>query len=679
MNDNRALLKICFRNSALYTLIIFSGLLFLSACSFSLAEDITPPPGAEVPVIEPSQPLPEGPLYPMVHPDPSAGAQIYAEKCAPCHGVDGLGNGEMADELPFPPPAIGTADLARSSSPADWYAIITNGNIERRMPPFISLTDRQRWDVTAYLYALSSNPETVTLGEEVFQTNCASCHGEGGIGDGSEAADLSANPSNLIDQEYMANVTDEQLFQVISDGDEPTMPAFGEQLSPEERWALTAYLRSQTFLSPVAGISSQGTPEPPTGTKNTQTPGTPLATEEASGLGVVEGQVVSASGGDIPSNLTVALHGFDQMQQTFFAEIDASPEGEFIFENVEMPPGRTFLATVNYQEMGYSSDISVVDENTSNLALVIPYFETTTDTSILSVDRLHLLFSYLEPDILRVVEMYIISNPGNEIVVAPENGKPVLSFNLPEGATNLQFEDGVVGERYIQTQNGFGDVAVIRPGMGQHQVVYSYDVPYKSKLDFIRPLDVPVDAVVVLIPEDGLRVSGDQLRDMGTRDVQGIPYHLYSSGRLEAGTDLAIDISGRPRGGLGLAIGSNSSLVVGLVAFGVVLIVAGVWFYTRSRKERPEEREYDADDEYPAGENGDDLDVLFDAILALDDQYKAGELPQEAYQKRRSELKDRIKDLMGSEATEEPGGQGAREQGSQGAGEPGGRGAREEG
>ena len=116
--------------------------------------------------------------------------------------------------------------------------------------------------------------------------------------------------------------------------------------------------------------------------------------------------------------------------------------------------------------------------------------------------------------------------------------------------------------------------------------------------------------------------------------------------------------------------------MVGLVAFGVVLIVAGVWLYTRSRKERPEEREYDADGEYPAGENGDDLDMLFDAILALDDQYKAGKLPQEAYQKRRSELKARIKELMGSDATEEPGGQRDREQGSQEAGEQGSEGDR---
>jgi hypothetical protein len=35
-----------------------------------------------------------------------------------------------------------------------------------------------------------------------------------------------------------------------------------------------------------------------------------------------------------------------------------------------------------------------------------------------------------------------------------------------------------------------------------------------------------------------------------------------------------------------------------------------------------------------------------DAIIALDDQYKAGNLSEEAYQKRREELKARLKSKL---------------------------------
>jgi len=628
--------------------ITISTLLILSACSFSLAEDITPPPGAEVPVEAPTQPPLRGPLYPLVSPDPSAGSQIYAEKCAPCHGNTGLGDGSMAGQLPVPAPALGTDDIARLASPAEWYAIVTQGNLEQRMPPFNSLTDRQRWDVVAFLYSLSNPSQRVAQGKSLYQANCLSCHGQRGDGGGPDIYDLSVPPTNFTDQEYMAGMSGEQLFQVISDGKSADMPAFAENLSAEERWALTAYLRSLTFASHAAASDLPET-SAPIATIDSEATQAPQATESASGLGRVEGQVISVSGGEIPANITVTLYGFDQMQQTFSQETLVEPDGIFSFEDVAMPEGRAFLASMEYEGVVYSSDIAVVDPETTSMVLMLPYYETTTDASILSVDRLHLLMEYIDPDTLRFVEMYVISNPGDRIVVAPGEGEPVVAFTLPEGATNLQFQDGVVGERYVEMPDGFGDVAVVRPGAGQHQVIYSYDLPYKSKLEFNQPIDLPVNAVVILLPEDGLRIKGEQLSDMGTRDVQGLAYRMYSSDPIEAGDNLVMDISGRPNsGGPTLALGSNTNLVIGLLAFGISLILVGGWLYLRTRNRQIDEDESMLDQESTLDEDGENVDMLLDAILALDDQYKAGELPEEAYTKRRAELKARIKEKLGS-------------------------------
>ena len=235
-------------------------------------------------------------------------------------------------------------------------------------------------------------------------------------------------------------------------------------------------------------------------------------------------------------------------------------------------------------------------------------------------------------------------------------GQPVITYELPAEATNLQFQDGLVGERYVELPNGFGDLAVIRPGAGQHQVIYSYDLPYQNKLDFDHPIDLPVNAVVVMLPEDGLRIKSEQLTDMGTRDVQGLAYRLYSSDLIQAGSMLDLDISGRPRtGGPQFSLGSNTNLVIGFLAFGVTLILAGSWLYVRSRNGRAEQDgDKDGNGPIPA-ETEQDIDVLLDAVLALDDQYKAGELPEEAYVKRRAELKDRIKELMRSEGASEHG------------------------
>ena len=150
--------------SVLVFLVTFTACL-LAACS--LAADITPPPNYQPPTnLESQAEVSNGPVYPLVSPDIAAGAGIYAEKCAPCHGPTGMGDGFRASEIPDVP-ALGKAEVARQSTPADWYSIVTEGNLERLMPPFTSLSDRERWDVVAYAYTLSMAEETISRGNEL--------------------------------------------------------------------------------------------------------------------------------------------------------------------------------------------------------------------------------------------------------------------------------------------------------------------------------------------------------------------------------------------------------------------------------------------------------------------------------------------------------------------------------
>jgi mono/diheme cytochrome c family protein len=638
-------------------LIIFS--IIAPGCSFSLAEDITPPPGSEIRAPLQTQSPSSEISYPMMPPDPSSGAPIFAEKCAPCHGPAGLGDGPQASGLPNPPAALGSPDVARQASPANWYNIVTRGNLERFMPPFNSLTDRQRWDVVAYALTLSISPEQIARGDELYEENCASCHGASGKGDGSEAASLAVPPTAFTDQQSMANRTGGELFAAIGAGIAPGMPAFADQLSEAERWDLVAFLRSLTIAAgesiaqaPTPGGTAEETAE------GTEVPGTtqvPPSSSEAAGKGRISGQVVSATGNSqIPSDLIITLHGFDQMQEVLTDSMALLPDGSFGFEEVEMPEGRAFLASLEYQGVPYSSDVIVVEPGSTELTLPITFYETTTDLGVISVDRLHLLFEYIEPNTLRVIELYIISNQGDRIVVPRVEGEPVLTFTLPPGATNLQFEDGTLGERFSQTPGGFGDTAPIRPGASQHQVVYTYDLPYTRQLEFTHPFDLPVNAVVLLLPADGIKVNGDLLREMGPTEVQGITYEMYSTGRIEAGANLQLTVSGRPGGGAGLfaSSGSGSGLVIGALAFGSALIISGIWLYRRNRKE-PRRKGVGALEDQVSQERGSlyaaqDANTLMDAILALDDRYRAGELPEGAYRQRRAELKSRLKSQLGS-------------------------------
>src|SRR4030065_654876 len=128
----------------------------LSACSFSLAADITPPPGSEIqPAQQATEPVASSPVYPIVPPDLENGAKLYNQECAQCHGTRGLGDGPQAAQLSVSVATLVLSDFARLYTPADWYTIVTQGNMEKFMTAFANLTDRQRWDVVAYAMSLS--------------------------------------------------------------------------------------------------------------------------------------------------------------------------------------------------------------------------------------------------------------------------------------------------------------------------------------------------------------------------------------------------------------------------------------------------------------------------------------------------------------------------------------------
>ena len=231
-------------------LLLLPLALLLSACS----GDITPPAGSEQ-RLENEIPLStSGPLYPILAPDPQSGASIYVEECAPCHGLQGGGDGPQATQLTISVAALNAPEMARQATLAEWYTLVSEGDLERSMPPFTHLTDRQKWDVAAYAYTLSVSTEMLTQGQALYAQNCAACHGESGRGDGPQAAGLSARPANLAVQARMVNQSDADLVATISSGVGSIMPGFAEQLSEAERWALAGFVRTFSFASPPRSL-----------------------------------------------------------------------------------------------------------------------------------------------------------------------------------------------------------------------------------------------------------------------------------------------------------------------------------------------------------------------------------------------------------------------------------------
>lgn len=629
-------------------LFLFASL-GLTGCNFTLAADVTPPPGyQQQPIAAAQVETTSGPLFPLIPPNPDSGKAIYLEKCEPCHGNSGLGDGSRSQDLPNPVPPIGSAEFARRASPAQWFTIVTQGNLERMMPPFASLTDRQRWDVVAYVYSLSINPDTVAQGAELFGQNCASCHGAAGEGDGPLAGSLTM--PDLNDQEFAAAKSGVDFYRAIEEGISPGMPAFRDQLNEAEIWALSTFLRTLSFTKPITNVA-EATPVLEETGSATEAPAettleTPEATKAPVKTGVVGGVVKNASGGQLPVGENVMLHVFDQMQLVYTDTTQILEDGTYSFGGIEIQPGRSYLSTVDYDGIVYGSDLVQANSESSSVEMQVEVFDTTDDPSVLSIDRLHYFFEFLDQNTIRVVELLIISNPSEKTVKSPGENQPVVNFPLPTGASNLEFQEGDLGVRYVETENGFGDTIPIRPGSGSYQLLYSYEMPYNRKLELKRPMPLDTQAIVILVPEESVKIKGDQIVDAGMRSVQGVQYHMYNADGLKKGDEFQLIITGQPVGsGASLAASSNTDLFIGLGALGVVLVLAGAWLYQKNRLKNEPEDAQAAQEAYEEV----DAERLMDAILALDDLYQEGQLPEEAYLQRRGQLKARLKELMGQQ------------------------------
>ncbi len=80
------------------------------------------------------------------------GKNIFNAQCFTCHGTDAKGNGPIANTL-NPRPADLTSHAVQNQSDGALYWKITHGNPP--MPAFNqSLSDKQRWDLVAYIRSL---------------------------------------------------------------------------------------------------------------------------------------------------------------------------------------------------------------------------------------------------------------------------------------------------------------------------------------------------------------------------------------------------------------------------------------------------------------------------------------------------------------------------------------------
>jgi putative copper export protein/mono/diheme cytochrome c family protein len=131
--------------------------------------------------------------------------------------------------------------LGRLSVPA--LAVSTLAVLGGIALAFGVFTDRQTAAGTGN--PIEPTEQSIARGAEIFQQNCAQCHGATGKGDGPLAPTLNPRPVDLT--RHVPFHPDEQIFGWISNGLPGTaMPVYKELLSEEDRWHVLNYLRNLT-------------------------------------------------------------------------------------------------------------------------------------------------------------------------------------------------------------------------------------------------------------------------------------------------------------------------------------------------------------------------------------------------------------------------------------------------
>lgn len=167
------------------------------------------------------------------------GASVFRAQCSQCHGSGAAG-------------ATGYPNLLDN----DWlwggdlesiawtvrHGIRNETDVDARwseMPAFADILEPEDIEVLAeYIPTLSSPGGGEGNGATLFAENCASCHGDDGLGDREQGA------PNLADAIWLFGGDHDSLVDTISNARFGVMPAWGQRLAEEDVRAVSAYVHS---------------------------------------------------------------------------------------------------------------------------------------------------------------------------------------------------------------------------------------------------------------------------------------------------------------------------------------------------------------------------------------------------------------------------------------------------
>lgn len=524
-------------------------------------------------------------------------------------------------------------------SPAEYFHTTKFGRIENLMPPWGNrFSDDEIWHAAAYAWSLHTTETLVDAGRTALE----------------QAA---ADDPTLISTIESTYVTRDSLFlsqQALINELVSAYPAAFSQLSETELINVADYIRTLAIVPPWGATYRAGNSIIEGAVKFTPTdqpPSTPLA--------------------DLP----ISLDAYIQFENVASFEMTADEQGKFRFEGLSDSANVIYILKTIYQGVTYSSNAfdissglagSTEDETSeSNTFAEIPVYDTTEETEDLVYNRVNWVVDYAPGEVI-IGQILSIGNEGERSIVGrPVDGsdKPVtVELLLPEGANSIQFQDGVLGERYVQVADSVYDTSPIIPGEQSHQIFVSYRLPVvDDSITLEQSFRYPLQLLNLLVADiPSLEANVSDLTFVGAESVQNIPY-LYWQGQDIITQTFQLELAGLiaegeadPRGDIANASAAGSNAVGGeagslppgivrvtpvmepivpiMVGSAIFFLLAGLSIgpLTRMRKNEQEER------------LGQSRERLLREIAQLDNKHDNGDMDNETWQQERALLKSKL-------------------------------------
>lgn len=341
--------------------------------------------------------------------------------------------------------------------------------------------------------------------------------------------------------------------------------------------------------------------------------------------------MISGSGnGTAVAGIEVRLTVFDDMKAAADFTTTTDADGNYEFSGLETDTVFSYRVETDFGGMPYDSGFLQFAEGETLAPWNFMVFETTGDPAVVSLVMAHVIMDAGE-GYLSVTEYHVVVNGSDRAytgaAVEGETWRETLSFAVPEGASALEFSEGLTDVRMWPEGSGFSDGAPLRPGM--REVVFTYLISFAGEEKQISlGFEYPVTNLNLLVENRGIEVS-TTLTAGEPLVMESSQFLVFTGQDFAAGEpiDLTLKTVDAAEGGIGAWVWVLVTLVI--VGLGVV-----VWLRRRGAP-APE-----------AAADTDDGVTLLQALAQLDDDFEAGKIPDADYQRQRALVKEQLVSLM---------------------------------